>query len=110
MADKIHQEGHQACDNFLGPFVEKARFIYLSICLDVFAAHYAPGVSAPQVLGLLPHQVLSSLEKLAKSGKVVALDIVELAPSLDQDDRTAKLAASLLSDFLHSYSRDMKFK
>lgn len=101
MADKIHAEGYKVCNEFVLPFVENSQAIYVSICLDVFATQYAPGVSAPQTLGLTPHQVIPALRKLAESRKVVALDIVELAPAYDQDERTAKLAANLLSDFLH---------
>ncbi len=80
--------------------LERHEHIYLSICLDVFASAYAPGVSAPQPFGLTPTQVLPVLRELAQSGKVIAIDIVELAPNYDPSGITARLAASLLNEWI----------
>lgn len=80
--------------------IEKADQIYLTICLDVFAQADAPGVSAPQPLGLRPWQVLSVLDPILRSGKLLSFDIAELCPRLDIDQRTAKLAAALVRDIL----------
>jgi formiminoglutamase len=80
--------------------LEKSDNVYLSLCLDVFAAAIAPGVSAPQALGLTPWQIIPALRQLAVSNKVISLDVVELAPNFDLDQRTAKLAALLICDFL----------
>ncbi|MBC3541188.1 formimidoylglutamase [Rufibacter sediminis] len=77
-------------------FLEKIDRVYLSIDLDVFAAAFAPGVSAPTALGLTPQDVLPLLQEIMRSGKVLSLDIVELNPAFDLDQRTAKLAASLI--------------
>ena len=71
--------------------------IYLTICMDVFAAPFAPGVSAPQPLGVYPRDVLGTLRALAKSGKLTSIDIAELCPQYDIDGRTAKLAANLVA-------------
>ena len=76
--------------------------IYLSLCLDVFAASVAPGVSAPSALGLEPAMVLPLLVDIIRSGKVVALDIAELAPPLDRDGQTARLAATLVAEMVHA--------
>ena len=82
-------------------FVHDHDSIYLSICLDVFASSAAPGVSAPQPLGVMPQHLLPYLRLLAASGKVITLDIVELAPNFDQDNATARLAAHLLADYIN---------
>lgn len=87
--------------NTIEPVIIRAKHIYLSICLDVFAAAYAPGVSAVQANGLMPHHIIPAIRALAESGKVMSMDIVELAPEFDQDDRTAKLAALFISEFIH---------
>lgn len=76
--------------------------IYLSLCLDVFCAALAPGVSAPQALGLLPPMILDALILLANSGKLVGIDVVELAPCFDRDDLTAKLGAQLLGHIFNA--------
>lgn len=100
LADVIHTEGSHSVEKFIAPILEKSNHIYLSLCLDVFAASIAPGVSAPQVLGLTPWQVIPALRQLALSKKIISFDIVELAPNFDSDQRTAKLAALLICDFL----------
>lgn len=68
--------------------------LYLTIDLDGIASAFAPGVSAVNPLGLLPRQVMAIIDLVAASGKMVAMDIVELNPSYDRDQLTAKLAAS----------------
>ncbi|MBA9076335.1 MULTISPECIES: formimidoylglutamase [Rufibacter] len=77
-------------------FLQGVDKVYLSIDLDAFAAAYAPGVSAPTAMGLVPHTVLPVLREIMASGKVVSLDVVELNPLFDLDSRTARLAATLL--------------
>lgn len=71
--------------------------LYLTIDMDAFAASAAPGVSAVNPLGLFPQAVLPVLTEVAKSGKLRLVDICECNPIYDQDQRTAKLAACLLS-------------
>lgn len=105
-ADEIHQAGATAILQSLTPLLKKTEKIYLSVCMDVFAACYAPGVSAPQPLGILPWQVLPGLRQLASSGQVLSFDIVEFAPNYDIDLRTAKLAAQIVCDFLHFYGEN----
>lgn len=77
-------------------FNEQQNHIYLTICLDAFAAAFAPGVSAPSALGLMPSEILPYLDVVLKSKKVISLDIAELSPQYDVDGHTAKLAAQLI--------------
>jgi formiminoglutamase len=70
--------------------------LYLTVCLDVFPASAAPGVSASAAFGVDP-QVIEPLVKLAaKSGKLQIMDIAELNPLHDLDSRTSKLAARMI--------------
>lgn len=98
LADKINASPYDL--NFIDRIIQAHQHIYVSICLDVFNASIAPGVSAPQALGISPTYVLEALKRLKQSGKVISLDIVELAPRYDIRDQTAKLAASLLMTYL----------
>lgn len=100
-ADTIHQDP-LAIATFLTPLLTCRQAIYLTLCLDVLSVTYAPGVSAPQTLGLTPWQIIPALRLLAQSGNVAGFDIAEMAPGLDRDEQTGKLAALLLSDFLHN--------
>lgn len=94
-AEDIHLNGIANAMKAIEATLERNDKIYLSICLDVFASPYAPGVSAPQPLGLLPWQVIPLIRRVWESNKVVGVDIAELAPRYDRDDTTAILAASL---------------
>jgi formiminoglutamase len=100
-ADIFHQGDHQPIINLINQIITESDILYLSLCLDVFSSAYAPGVSAPQALGLTPWQVIPYLRKLAESGKVVSYDIAEYSPQYDIDLRTAKLAALFIYQIIH---------
>lgn len=99
-AEQINTSTMARQKRFLDAFVKQHEHIYLSLCMDVFASCFAPGVSAPQPLGLFPWQVLPLLKYLVQSGKVVGLDIAELSPPLDEGEKTANLAAMLVAELL----------
>lgn len=86
----------------LESFLEDNDHIYLTLCLDVFDAAFAPGVSAPAASGLLPQVFMPLLAKIASSGKIISFDIAEMSPKFDIDNRTAKLAAAAIYEFLSS--------
>ncbi len=80
----------------LGEFISGCDHVYLTIDIDVLPAAEAPGVSAPAAHGV----TLSLLEPIVKmirdSGKLRLVDIAELNPELDIDNRTARAAARLI--------------
>ncbi len=79
--------------NHLSGFLDKVNKVYFSIDLDGFSSAYAPGVSAPSPMGFSPELAFKVLEFLAKSKKLISMDVVELNPKFDQDNVTAKLAS-----------------
>ncbi len=88
----------------LQSFVEKTDIICVTIDMDVFSASVAPGVSAPTAGGLFYDPVFRDIMRaLAKSGKVVSLDIAEVNPVYDLNGHTAKLAAQILFDSMRMY-------
>lgn len=102
LAETIHDQPEKLPE-FVNKILKTAEKIYLSLCLDVFAAAFAPGVSAPQAYGLTPMALMPILRTLAKSGKVVSYDIAELSPPLDKDHCTAKLAAHFVFEIIHHH-------
>lgn len=102
-AEDFFAHGLQKSLELIREIIQKKAAIHLTICMDVFAAAFAPGVSSPQVLGLFPWHVMLCLKELAHSGCVVGFDIAELSPPLDTQDMTAKLAASLVAHFLYEH-------
>lgn len=71
--------------------------LYLTVCLDVFPAAVAPGVSAPAALGIDPGLVERLVDVVTASGKLKVADVAELNPKFDIDSRTARLAARLVA-------------
>lgn len=99
-AENIHLDANQISQNKLDQFIQQHEAIYVSVCLDVFASHVAPGVSAPQPLGLFPWQVIPLLRSIVAAKKYISFDIVELSPPLDYQNQTAQLAANLVAEYL----------
>jgi formiminoglutamase len=80
----------------LEKFLSTHNHIYLSLCMDVFSQALAPGVSAPQSLGLWPHHVLALINQIIDSGKLACFDIAEYSPPLDFHNKTGRLCASVV--------------
>jgi formiminoglutamase len=108
LADELHQGQFEKCVDFIDRIIDQNEMVYISLCLDVFASAFAPGVSAIQPLGLSPWHLIPLLRQLAASGKVVSFDIAELSPHYDIDQTTAKLAASLIYEFIHHHNEQSR--
>jgi formiminoglutamase len=74
-------------------FLNEVNKVYLTVDLDGFASAFAPGVSAPSPMGFAPDIAMQVIKAIAASGKLAAMDVVELNPTYDQDNSTSKLAA-----------------
>lgn len=79
--------------------------IVISLDLDSVCSAYAPGVSAPATEGFTPSEILQIIAFIAKQEQVISLGIYELNPSLDIDNRTAKLAAVTAYHFMDERTR-----
>lgn len=71
----------------------------LTFDLDVLAAAYAPGVSAPATAGLAPGEAAEAVRLLSALPGCVGMDLVECSPLLDPEGRTARAAAELVLAF-----------
>lgn len=80
----------------LDSFMQSIPNLYVTICADVFSSSFAPGVSAPQPLGLHPEMVLKYLKHILRTQKVVGFDIAEVSPRFDHDRATASLAKVII--------------
>ncbi|WP_020530642.1 formimidoylglutamase [Flexithrix dorotheae] len=95
LADDFHINNFQTVKQVIEKFIQKCDILYVTIDLDGFQNSIAPGVSAPSPLGFAPEMVLNCLEVIIQSGKLNLLDLAELNPDFDIDNKTAKLAAAL---------------
>ena len=76
----------------------------VSFDLDAVDQAFAPGVSAPATGGLNVDMWLHAAYEAGRSPAVSSMDIVELNPRLDVDERTARLAALTVWTFLRGLS------
>jgi len=80
--------------------LEKCRRIHLSLDLDVMTPEIAPGVGTPVPGGLTYREAQLIMEMIAETDRLSSLDIVEINPIFDKQNRTARLAVELLASLL----------
>jgi len=81
-------------------FIDQVDKFCITLDLDIFSAGIAPGVSAVNPYGALPHHIKPLMSAILKSEKVVSFDVAEMCPPHDEGQRTAKLAASFIYDIV----------
>lgn len=102
-ADAFHLQDRALLQAAISQFIKEVDQIYLTIDLDVFAAAFAPGVSATAYNGIRPDGLfLECYRTILQSGKLAGLDIAELNPEFDVDSRTAKLGAAMVFEAVGS--------
>ncbi len=74
--------------------------IHVSFDVDAITPQEAPGVGTPVHNGLTVREAFLAAELVAETGKLVALDMVEINPILDERNRTGILACELILSFL----------
>jgi arginase len=94
---EIDERGMAAC---MADAIERATTgtagVHLSFDLDAVDPEVAPGVGTPVAGGLTYREAHLACEKVAHTGLLLGLDVVELNPILDEGNRTAKLAVELI--------------
>lgn len=100
LADEIFFENLPNIYNKLDNFISASDLIYVTICMDVFNAAIAPGVSALAYNGIFADATFMHFYRhIIKSEKLLALDLAEVNPLYDTNEITAKLAASLTNEW-----------
>ena len=95
----------------MAPLVEEAiaiagretDAIYVTFDIDCFDQTYAPGTGASLPGGITPWQAYDALFRLGSDPRVKGFDLVEVDPSRDIHDITARLATKLMLTFLAGY-------
>tara|TARA_B110000438_G_scaffold280288_1_gene305426 strand:- start:1705 stop:2658 length:954 start_codon:yes stop_codon:yes gene_type:complete len=82
-------------ENILKEIPKNKRY-YLTIDIDAFDPSIASGTGTPSHGGFYYYEVLELVDGIIKQGKVVGLDLVEVAPDYDITNSTSTLAAQLL--------------
>lgn len=104
LADELFFENLPNLYLKIDAFLAEIDVLYITICMDVFNAAIAPGVSALAYNGIFTDAAFMHLYRhILQSDKLKALDVAEVNPVYDIDNRTARLAASLVNEwFMHS--------
>ncbi|CAA0093869.1 Guanidinopropionase [Starkeya nomas] len=80
--------------------IPEGRRYYVTIDIDGFDPSIAPGTGTPSHGGFAYYEVLELLDGLAQRGRVVGVDLVEVAREYDPGGVTSILAAQLLLNFI----------
>lgn len=80
----------------LDAFIADCDHLYLTIDLDVLPGAIMPGVSAPAARGVELAVIEPLIAHIRASGKLRLADLAEYNPTLDQDNRSARVAARLV--------------
>lgn len=99
-SDELLHQVSPPIKDLVDRFVHDHDVIMFTVCMDVIDSAYAPGVSAPAVLGLYPNIVLELAKRIIPNDKVSTISIAETNPTYDIDNRTAKLTANFIHHFL----------
>lgn len=100
--DFTNDQLHQMLNRING-ILSQCNKLILTIDMDVFASPFAPGVSAPSFNGIAPNAMFKRmLRHIVLSGKVSTIDICEVNPLFDVDNRTSRLAAAFIFDMVQA--------
>ncbi len=74
--------------------------VYLAVDIDGFDASSAPGTGYPMPGGIGSEDFFSLLERICETLPVRAMDLTEIAPRLDTNDRTGFLGVQIILETL----------
>lgn len=102
-ASEIQRVGLELDREFERAFAGGSGFV--SIDLDGLDQSVAPGVSAPNPLGLGVWHAAELAERAGQDARVIHFDLMELNPVYDRDNHTARTAALLFLHFAAGFQR-----
>lgn len=101
LADELFFENLPSVYQRITDFAESVDVLYVTVCMDVFNAAIAPGVSAPAHNGIFADAAFMHMYRhILRSTNLVALDVAEVNPEFDIQNHTARLAASLMNEWM----------
>ncbi len=99
---EILEKGIDQVRSLVKEFIKREHdFIYLSIDTDHLDNSIAPGVNAPNPLGLTSIESYQILSSISESVKIDGIDVTEYSPLLDINDITLQNVTKLLLYTIH---------
>ena len=103
-SNEIVAENLSSIQTKIVEFAEHVDELYLTIDMDAFAASFSPGVSAMAYNGIIPDATFYNLlHFIYQQPKLISLDIAEINPRFDLDERTARFAAHFIFQYLQKF-------
>jgi arginase len=93
---ELDQRGVTTCVEEAIELLRRAGRIHISFDIDAVDPLEAPGVGTPWPGGLTYREAHLAMELLADTGLVSCMEVVEVNPIADHENRTGKLAAELI--------------
>ena len=75
--------------------------VYISFDMDCIDPSHAPGVSVPVPMGLSSTEAVFLLKKIVENG-ILGMDVVEVCPPYDVNNRTSHLASRIIGEVISS--------
>jgi arginase len=98
---EVDERGVGPCmDEAVARATDGTAGFHLSFDLDVLDPMEAPGVGTPVPGGITYREAHLVCEKAARAGSMLSLEVVELNPVLDAENRTGRLAVDLVASAL----------
>ena len=88
--------------------IPKGVDYYLTLDIDGFDPSIAPGTGTPSHGGFLYYEVLELIDGLTKQGRIIGIDLVEVAPDYDHSGTTTILAAQILLNTIGRIAHNAK--
>lgn len=105
-SEAVDDDRNGAVDRALDAMGDVDR-VYVSVDLDCLDASAAPGVSAPTPGGLSTRELYGMVRRVAGDERIAGFEVVECAPPLDSDNRTAAAGARVIAHFLAGYTTEV---
>lgn len=93
-----YQEGIEAVADDCIAKMKKYNRIYLTFDIDALDPAYAPGTGTPQFGGLTARMAMTLIQRLFSELNIIAFDIVEIAPPLDDSLASMYAGRKLLTE------------
>ena len=108
----IFRHGFEPIAQSILDLQKRAGSVWVSLDVDSIDREYAPATLMATPGGLTRREIIHLAKFIGKMCKVIGLDIVELAPKLDENGKTGQLVIELIASLLGSeygwYTKYMK--
>jgi arginase len=84
---------------------KNSDFLGVSLDLDAISPEFAPGVGSPEPNGIDPNSLYQGMALILKQKELIAAEIAEYNPSLDQGFKTEQIIASIIAQIVQNQTK-----